>query len=193
MLSLKNQDLLSRFENDQKQLKGTYSCLNFQDYMSVIPKEKFDGAKQYKGDGTFFRCFTHGPDNDPSLLIKPGDDVACVWKCFSGCRQEQIQAVFNKWLLAAGKLIPNNLPTRTLDGLKHQGALDDETYWSIIEHRKRKRGRKQHNYINSIRYANRQQNGSWVTPPADPIPSSKSSLDQFLELQEKLKRGYYGS
>jgi len=121
--------------------RNTFKGLTFEEYISVIPPSLRVGEKPYKG-GYFFRCFNpNHSDTDPSLLVRPGESQTCIWKCFgsNSCPQEIFTKMFNTWLIKAGKLNIQKLPTKTLEGLLYQGVIGKQDYISIKNRRSENR------------------------------------------------------
>ena len=101
--------------NRQFDTTGTFKGLIFNDYIEVIPHHLTHGKKAYRG-GYFFNCFNpEHDDGEPSLLIQPGNTQACIWKCFSGCPQHIFTNMFNTWLIQAGKIDIQKLPSKPLE------------------------------------------------------------------------------
>lgn len=118
--------------------RNTFKGLTFGDYISVIPASLRVGEKPYQG-GYFFRCFNpEHPDTEPSLLVKPGRSQTCIWKCFgaTSCPQDVFTKMFNTWLIKAGKINIQKLPTKTLEGLLYQGVISKHDYISIRDRRR---------------------------------------------------------
>tara|TARA_Y100001937_G_scaffold98656_1_gene134625 strand:- start:202 stop:765 length:564 start_codon:yes stop_codon:yes gene_type:complete len=119
---------------------NTFKSLTFQDYLDVIPKHLTTGYKQKQG-AYWFRCFNpEHHDGDPSLCVQQGNTQACIWKCFGSmsCPQHIFTNMFNTWLIQAGKVDIQKVPTKTLEGLAFQGVISREEYHSIKDRRKAK-------------------------------------------------------
>ena len=128
--------------NDEFDTSGTFKGLTFQDYLDVIPKPLQYGSRQ-KGHQHWYHCFNpdHPDVKAPSLVIQPGDTQTCIWKCFGAneCPQNIFTKLFNTWLIQAGKINIQKLPTKTLEGLAYQGVIRREEYFSIRDRRNQRR------------------------------------------------------
>jgi|TARA_R100000388_G_scaffold71730_1_gene51969 hypothetical protein len=124
--------------DDNFDYSNTFKSLTFQDYLDVIPKQLTIGYKQKQG-AYWFRCFNpEHHDGDPSLCVQQGNTQACIWKCFGSmqCPQHIFTNMFNTWLIQAGKVDINKVPTKTLEGLAYQGVIKKEDYHAIKDRRK---------------------------------------------------------
>jgi len=170
--------------------RGTFKGLIFNDYIEVIPHHLTHGKKAYRG-GYFYNCFN--PEHDdakPSLLIQPGNTQACIWKCFSGCPQHIFTNMFNTWLIQAGKIDIQKLPSKTLEGLALQGIISKDDYFSITDRRKQKSMSRYQTILDSrnIKPAHLEQleaDGTHHQQPKQPI--RKPNFLQFAK-----ERGFYG-
>ena len=85
---------MAQYKIDYKSKVGTYANLTFEDYLDVVPEENkrhlsknrhgYSAQSKYCRRGGFYICCINPnhPDAEPSLIVRPGDDTAAIWKCF---------------------------------------------------------------------------------------------------------------
>ena len=212
---------MAQYKIDYKSKVGTYANLTFEDYLDVVPEENkrhltkgrhgYSAQNKYCRRGGFYICCINPnhPDAEPSLIVRPGDDTAAIWKCFGshGCDKQLIANCFNKLLIQHGKLIVEKQYTRTLYGWAENGVISWDVYNKIAADRERYKSKRReasslhhaaaaiNNQAISFEELQRYQSAGPVIQEQTTIinPASRSgSLSAFMKLRQNMIGGNHG-
>jgi len=205
--------MTKNYKIDYKSKVGTYANLTFEDYLDVVPEENkrhlsknrhgYSAQSKYCRRGGFYICCINPnhPDAEPSLIVRPGDDTAAIWKCFGshGCDKQLIANCFNKLLIQHGKLIVEKQYTRTLYGWAENGVISWDVYNKIAADRERYKSKRRE--ASSLHHAAAAINNQSISfdelqqsqrvqhvQQHQPQPSSNSLAD-FRKLREQVLGG----